>query len=294
MCARNRKVSKDKWAALRAAASWLAAKVRTGLLAVGLRGALLLLVAAACLWGIGLATRHVGSMRRFRIDGAHLRAEAPPWCADDLARIRLPEESYSIFDPRLTHDAAEAYRASPWVLDVRRIEKRLPDQLVVELDLRRPVAVVQTPDGTRTVDAQAVVLPLNLCLWEQDQPPLPRIAGVASEPPEPGSHWADARLDAALAVRAAVADDPALLDRLHTIDVRNVAGERSRHESEIVLFTHDSVRVAWGRAPNAKNSATEIPVPEKLATLRRRLDDSHARSTTIDLRFRVARTFARR
>ena len=75
MATRNKKITGEKWARLRGAARWLAARTRSGVAAVGIRGFLLLAIAAGSVWGIELARHHVGQMRAFRVYPERFRAE---------------------------------------------------------------------------------------------------------------------------------------------------------------------------------------------------------------------------
>jgi hypothetical protein len=265
-------------------------KVRTGVLAVGLRGAVLVALAVGAIWGIYLARRTVGRQPRFRVYPARFRAEAPPWCADDLAKVAFPRESYSIFDPALTREVAEAYRASSWVAAVRRVEKRLPNELVVELDLREPAAFVRLSRGHYAIDAQAIYLPLDYRRWDHQSAPLPAIYGVESKPPQPGHAWNDPHVEAAAAVIRALAGDESVLDKIAIVDVTNLTGKINPRDSKINLFTRrwgHRVVVRWGRSPDDAKSM-EPSAAEKLAMLRRRLArplDFAGGASYIDLRF---------
>jgi hypothetical protein len=195
--------------------------------------------------------------------------------------------SYSIFDPRLTRDVAEAYLASPWVKTVRRVEKRFPNHIEVELELREPAAFVRLPYECYAIDSTGIRLPLDYQRWDHERRPLPLVFGVKSDPPEPGQCWPDRRAAAAVAVLRALAAEPALLREIHFVDVANLDGEIDPLRSEVLLFTRHRVRIAWGRPPDTTKFG-EPPVREKLARLRRWLAHPLARpggGASIDLRF---------
>ncbi|HPD15747.1 MAG TPA: hypothetical protein PLE19_12400, partial [Planctomycetota bacterium] len=177
--------------------------------------------------------------------------------------------------------------ASPWVKAVRRVEKRFPNHLDVELDLREPAAFVRLPDASYAIDRDGVLLPLEYERWDHDQRPLPLIFGVKTEPPAPGSRWSDPGTLAALSVLQAMASEPTLLRQVHFVDVSNLDGVIDPQRSEVLLFTRRRVRVAWGRPPNT-TAFGEPTVPCKLARLRRHLSRPVALSdgtSSIDLRF---------
>jgi len=294
MCAKNRKLSDKKWARLRQAARWLAAKTRSGLAALGLQGLFVVALAILALCAIQVARRRAGRMRHFRVYPSRIRAQAPPWCADDLAKVKFPRESYSIFEPGLTREVAEAYLASPWVAVVERVEKRFPNELRVELVLRQPAAFVRLPSACHAIDPQGVLLPLDYQRWDHALRPIPLIFGVTSQPPRPGERWADRRVGAATAVLRALATEPAVLREVQIVDVANLDGEIDPLRSEILLFTRRRVRIAWGRPPDTTRFG-EPPVAQKLEQLRGCLARPLALSDAahIDLRFPGEDTVAR-
>lgn len=287
MCARNRKVSKGRLARAREAAQWVGEKLRTGLLAIGLRGGALIALAAAALWGMAVAQKAVGEKPKYRVYPRRFRAQAPPWCADDLAEVQFPRESYSIFDPHLTREVAQAYAQSCWVKAVRRVEKHLPNKLVVELDLRQPAAFVRLASDRAAIDGEGIYLPLNYRRWDHQARPLPTIYGVEGEPPEPGQVWSDPRVAAATAVLRVLAAQPEVLEQIGIVDVTNLHGEINPRESEINLFTRrwgHRVVVRWGASPDDRKSMEPSP-RKKFDALRRCLEKSLTGGSSIDLRF---------
>ncbi len=287
MGAKNKKISEGGWPGLRGSVRWLAGRLKQGVLSLGIQGAIAVVLIAAAAVGVAFARRHVARMPQYRVYPAQLRAQAPPWCADELEKVTFPREYYSIFDSRLTRDVAEAYLASPWVKAVRRVEKRFPNQLDIELDLREPAAFVRLPEASYAVDPEGIHLPLAYERWDHDQRPLPLIFGVKTEPPAPGKRWGDPGALAALAVLQALAAEPTILRQVHFVDVSNLDGVIDPQRSEVLLFTRRRVRVAWGRAPNS-TAFGEPSVACKLARLRRYLSRPSALSDgtgSIDLRF---------
>jgi hypothetical protein len=284
---KNKKIETNAWSGLREAGRRAAATLRSGLSSLGLQGVLSAALIVAGLCGIYLARRHVAQMSRFRVYPARFRAQAPSWCVDDLSTVAFRHESYSIFDPRLTRDVAEAYLASPWVKGVRRVEKRFPNELKVELELREPAAFVRLPEGCYAVDADGVYLPLDYQRWDHERRRLPLVFGVKAQPPEPGTRWPDRRACVAVDVLNALAAEPTILEQIHFVDVANLDGEIDPLRSEVLLFTRRRVRIAWGRAPDTTKFG-EPPVAQKLARLRRWLAQPLALSgggSYIDLRF---------
>ncbi|HPD15748.1 MAG TPA: hypothetical protein PLE19_12405, partial [Planctomycetota bacterium] len=109
MGARNKKIKEGAWPGLRGSLGWLAAKMRLGILSLGLQGALVVALVIAAFLGIRLARGQAARLPQFCVYPAQLRAQAPPWCAPQLEQVQFPRDCYSIFDPHLTRDVAEAY-----------------------------------------------------------------------------------------------------------------------------------------------------------------------------------------
>lgn len=287
MGAKNKKIQGTGWPGFRGSLTWLAGKMKSGVLALGLQGAVVAALVVAGAVGLGVARHQTARMPQFHVYPGQLRAQAPSWCAADLEQVAFPRDCYSIFDASLTRDVAAAYLTSPWVKAVRRVEKRFPNQLDVELDLREPAAFVRLPDACCAVASDGVCLPLAYERWDHEQRPLPLIFGVKSEPPQPGARWADAGTASALSVLQALGTEPALLRQVHFVDVSNLEGVIDPQRSEVLLFTRRRVRIAWGRPPSSTKFG-EPTVPCKLARLRRYLSRPNALSdgaSSIDLRF---------
>ena len=287
MGSKNKKLKEEGWTGFRGALKWLARKATTGILSLGIQGAVVVALLVAAAIGVSLARRQAGRMPQFAIHPAQFRAQAPAWCGEDLEKVEFPHECYSVFDASLTRDVATAYLASPWVKAVRRVEKRFPNHLTVELDLREPTAFVRLPDTSHAVDPDGVCLPLAYEKWDHEQRPLPLIFGVKSQPPEPGKRWSDPGTHAALSVLQALATEPTLYRQVHFVDVSNLDGVIDPQRSEVLLFTRRRVRVAWGRPPNTTRFG-EPSVPCKLARLRRYLSQPAALAeggASVDLRF---------
>ncbi len=287
MGTKNKKINEGGWPGFRGGLRWLASKMKRGILSLGIQGAIVIALIVAAAVGIAIARRHVARLPQNCVYPGQLRAQAPPWCADQLEKVAFPQECYSIFDKRLTRDVAEAYLASPWVKAVRRVEKRFPNQLDIELDLREPAAFVRLPEASYALDPDGIHLPLNHERWDHEQRPLPLIFGVKTEPPEPGKRWSDPGTLAALAVLQALAAERTILRQVHFVDVSNLDGVIDSQRSEVLIFTRRRVRVAWGRAPNT-TAFGEPTVACKLARLRRYLSRPAALSagaSSIDLRF---------
>jgi len=268
----------------------VADKLRVGAIALGIQGAVLLALGGALVAGVCASRCVVGQKREYRVYPARFRAQAPAWAADDLAKVAFPRESYSIFDPALTREVAEAYLASCWVADVRRVAKCLPNQLLVELDLREPAAFVRQPSGAIAVDLRGVHLPLAPHLWDHRARPLPTLIGVESAPPAPGHVWDDPHLRAGVGLLRTLAEEPDLLEQVAVVDVTNATGKLRPRESRIDFLTQRwgaRLLVHWGCCPDDRRSL-DPHVDMKMSMLRRYVGRPLAigeGTATLDLRF---------
>ena len=133
----------------------------------------------------------------------------PDWIHTDIReeafRDASLDEPLSILDENLVERIARAFSLHPWVEEVRRVRKRHPARLEIDLVYRRPVCMVVVPDGMHTVDIEGVLLPAD------HFPPVeamqyPRLRGVETTPTSPGTRWRDVRVIEAAEIAAAFGD----------------------------------------------------------------------------------------
>jgi hypothetical protein len=188
----------------------------------------------------------------------------PDWCPDSYFEqtIRTSIQmkgKFSLFDKKLFNYLLEQYNANPWIARVESIEKQFPDNLIVKLEIRRPLAVVEIKKWNNRnfyylVDHEAVRLPGEYYTIPSLSMPLPIIVGVKNSPPLPGEKWHDPGLSNALSV-AGVLKQYQVYARLDisSIDITNIGGRINKKESEIVLFTKNKTRIEWGRSADSNN-----------------------------------------
>lgn len=175
------------------------------------------------------------------------------------------ESRLSIMDPELTERIAAAFSLHPWVASVRRVSKRHPAGLTVELEYRRPVCMVEAPGRLIPVDVEGNRLPDGDFALNQAVR-FPRLTDIETMPVgPPGTRWGDLRVADGAAIAAALGDRWAAfrLDRI--VPLRRSDSDR-RPDYVYELYTHGGSRVVWGRAPGAK-SPGEPSVAEKLQFL---------------------------
>jgi hypothetical protein len=201
-------------------------------------------------------------------DRLHL-SNVPAWIRSDIRaevlRNASLDASLSLLDDDLTVRLAHAFALNPWVAKVVRVSKATGG-VNVELEYRRPVAMVQVPGGVFPIDRQAILLP-NEDFTSADVKQYPRITDVASEPTSPvGSVWRDARLAGAASLAEMLLDhwQPLKLQRISVLPLANADG--AGRTSGYAIYTESGTQIRWGRSP-AEKSANEMPAQDKLATL---------------------------
>jgi hypothetical protein len=176
----------------------------------------------------------------------------------------------SIFDETLVPRLVEYYESNPWVARVIAIEKEYPATVRVRLQLRRPLAAIESRGNCYIVDREGARLPGKYTYNNLPRLPfyVPKIVGVASLPPEPGSYWDDPAVAAATSVAdALVCEGLDKVIHIVAIDVANINGRVNKAESEVVIWAEDNVPIQWGRAPNTDKFG-ELSVEQKIRNLK--------------------------
>jgi hypothetical protein len=193
----------------------------------------------------------------------------PEWIHSDLRaevfRSASFERSLKLTDEDLTERIAGAFALHPWVAWVRRVEKRHPARVVVELEYRRPVCMIEVLGELLPVDAGAVLLP------KEDFSPVeaaryPRLVGVKTPPVGAvGERWNDARVLGGAAIAQVLGDVWEEMNLAVIVPseppIPGVATELT-----FTLITRLGTRIFWGRAPG-RDGPGEIAADEKLARL---------------------------
>jgi hypothetical protein len=227
-----------------------------------------LLVAAALAaggwFGSQAAWSALAGRPEFRIDSMLELDGCPPWVRSAAMSAQLRQalrgEPYgrSLFDPGTAITVAAALRESPWVLEVRTVERRLPNSLRAGLTFRKPAGVVWMNRKRYMVDRDGHWLPDDLfrqpAEWRNVSLPVIEDARFAQLP-----SWNDAWNGPRFAVGARMTEFLLQTDLLKhlpvsVIDVTGVG--RNSTEPDIVLtvpWTADDgsaaeARVRWGKS----------------------------------------------
>jgi hypothetical protein len=239
---------------------WRTAVV-TVLIAVAVGGAL---AAAWQRWG-----RAALQERKFRLTEASFEATPPPsWISSPVIAEVIRDGCLAgmpVHDPALVQRVAEAFALHPWVARVVRVEKRYPARVIVQLEYRRPVAVVPVAtrgeSGLLLVDAQGVLLPTHDFVSSQARDYL-RIEGIDTLPAGVyGTPWGSRRVSEAASIAAAIGPRWKELGLYAIVPVASADGGDTYE-----LRTPQGVRVVWGRPPG-QEAPGEPPAAAKLAAL---------------------------
>lgn len=196
----------------------------------------------------------------------------PPWIRSDV-RAEVYRDGglnqVSLLDPRATVAIANAFSVHSWVRDVQRVSKSA-EQVRVELQYRRPVAMVEVRDsqnqaGLLPVDIDSVVLPTGdfLSLPEDELRCYLRIVAGYTLPAGPiGTKWGDEKIQAG--ARIAVELDSVWRSLgLYRLTTTTPSGS----EPEFELSTAGKRRLIWGRQPG-REAIGEAKAADKLKRLK--------------------------
>ena len=194
----------------------------------------------------------------------------PEWIHTDIRAEALQiaglEGPLSILDQNLVERAAKAFSFHPWVAEVRRVRKRHPAGLGVDLVYRRPVCMVVVRDGMLPVDIEGILPPGRANFPPGEAMQYPRLLGVETTPTGHGTRWRDVRVVEGAEIAAAFG---ALWQelRLDHIEPYVEPNSESVGDYNYHLITSGGSLINWGRAPGNAMPG-EAPASEKIALLK--------------------------
>lgn len=206
----------------------------------------------------------------------------PNWIHADVKSEVLQSlggNDLELLDRDLVEKMAAAFAMHPWVAKVVRVEKRMPAQVRVDLQYRRPVLVVKmdaTADGGLLfLDEHGVLLPHADFSPSQAKDFL-RISAAGETPTSVyGNPWGSERIAGAARVAATCGT------RWQSLGLYSIAAQRSP-AGELVyeLRTQDDkTRVIWGSAPGSErtgepSAAQKVGALEQYAKTKGTLDQN--------------------
>ncbi len=277
-------------------------RVTTTLQGRTLRIALTIAALGAAAWCVAEAWRLWGAASahgpRSLLVAENLVVTPPPaWLRANVVEevVRYGSlQGHSILDPQLTIKVADAFRLHPWVRSVLRVSKHHPARVEVDLEYRRPVALVEvttaTAHGVLPVDEEGVLLPREDFIDQQGQlitdalkyPVI--VAGESLPQGSVGASWGDRTVIDAARIAALFRDAWATCGLFKITPLSAAADDNQT----FLLTARNGSQVVWGTAPGEKpKSQADAQVKvEKLVQYvnQHRPFDAGARPVAIDLR----------
>jgi hypothetical protein len=231
--------------------------------------------------------------------------EVPPypiWVRTDIRAEAVREGNLlglPICQEDLTLRVAQAFRLHSWVVNVRRVRKQFGNRVLVDLEYRVPVAMVEVPDANQTiglfpVDANGVFLPPNDFMPNSNPvvkiADFPRIRAQGTFPQGmPGTSWGDIRVQRGARLAASLMPVWNRMELALIIAHRGPTSEHGAEKPEFELRTRKNTVIFWGRAPDDEETS-EPRAEKKIAWLadlfqqKGSLDIAAADQKTIDVR----------
>jgi hypothetical protein len=186
----------------------------------------------------------------------------PPWIHSDIRaevfRNASLDGPLSIMDESLAERLKAAFSLHPWVARVGRISKHHPARVVVELEYRRPVLMVEVPGGPLPVDRHGRLLPSG-DFSAVEAAAYPRLLGIDTAPiGTVGQPWGDARVAGAAAVAGVLG--PAWRELgLGAIAPVAPPGAAAPDHYLYALRTTGGAEILWGHAPGMGDAGEPSP-----------------------------------
>lgn len=239
-------------------------------------------IAAVILWqrfGDGIIAR--GSKQyEVGLEGFEVTPQ-PDWIQADVRAEVFQDAGWaqqppSILQPELAVRVAQAFEQHTWVSKVTRVTKHHPGRVVVQLQYRRPAAMVEVDyQGTRgllPVDEEGILLPPEN-FQPEEAVNYPRITVDYFGPSGSiGTPWGDERVEDGARIAGLLRDDWSALG-LYRIVAVGPTDSLTQGPPTFELHSRDGSRVIWGHAPQSE-TADEATANQKVARLWQYVQDS--------------------
>lgn len=214
----------------------------------------------------------------YQLPFAQVKLEPAPGEAlptDFLEQVRLRgrfDEQLSLLDDELPRRLAEAFAGHPWVSRVQAVRNIYPATVTIELEYRRPAALIEVSGGFYVVDPQGVLLPPADFDEQALQRYLP-VRGIVSRPSgAAGRIWNDPAVlgSAKLADFLGSRWQSLGLEAIELAEAvpRDALPDDIRYE----LRTTGGSRILWGRLPGSTHPG-ELAARQKLGRLEKYLSE---------------------
>lgn len=248
-----------------------------------IRAAIVIAVATASAWGLGLLWDRVApsvvNRERYLLPAENITLSPPPdWLVGDVRteviRNAGLDRRLSVADPSFLATVRDAFALSPWIASIEQVEKSYPPAVHLTVTYREPIAVVEFAAGAGVrllpVDRSGIHLPMH-DVAEIRLRYLPRLSGIVGQPPV-GQRWDDPRVAGGLALAERLAD---VWEKYYLVEiVPSVRPEVRGGQSSFLyrLVTRGGTRINWGAPPEAALPG-EPDFAAKLARLEKCITD---------------------
>lgn len=199
----------------------------------------------------------------------------PQWASEELIEYICLSSGVNGNDPLLDKELVAKWAGNlarnPWVRQVRQVHRNYNGRIVIDCELRRPVAAMREGPRLYYIDLEGVVLP-SMSVDEH----LVELQGEPTRLPRPGECVSSPSLMAGLGVLAMIREVDEQMPRreriwrkLARLDVSNYEGRINKANSHLSLYTQGNTEIRWGAAVGRERPYYEAPAKYKLASLYR-------------------------
>lgn len=211
----------------------------------------------------------LSSRPEYKIETKRIRLEPEPERpvpVDLVEQVRrqnnLPRE-LSTLEPQLCQNLARAFSKHPWVLKVVSVKQSYPSEIVVELEYRRPVAMVQVKGGRVPIDTSGCILPSeDFAVSDATRYPTIRLTN-ARNMARKGNLISEPGMAGAAQVAQLLTSKWSQLE-LEAIEIAPQTSDSK--EALLYLQARGGSRIIWGRPPGTDHPG-ELTAAQKVARL---------------------------
>ena len=183
----------------------------------------------------------------------------------------LPQ-TVSILNKELNAQLAEAFGRHPWVQEVVEIRKTKSARIEVELIYRKPVVMIEVPDGMYPVTADGFLLPPQ-DFSGRDVKFFPVVRNAHSRPQGPaGMPWGDVAVAGAARLASVLERHWREFDLIAIQIPPSTEANLTLDNLIYDLTTSGGSRIIWGRVPGS-NYPGELSTEQKIGKLKKYLSD---------------------
>ncbi|MBS0205767.1 MAG: hypothetical protein JSS49_22930 [Planctomycetes bacterium] len=239
----------------------------------------------ACLVGLSVFIPYLiphlpnlASRPEYRVETRNVRvipAPERPVPTDLIEQTRrqnqLPRE-LSLLDPKLSRNLAAAFERHPWVARVISVRQSFPADVVVEVEFRKAVAMVQVKGGRIPIDGSGTILPgEDFAVSDVARFPTIRLAGTGNMARDAG-RFTEPGLTGAARVAELLAPQWAHLE-LEAIELPGKRDARTAPADIVLqLQSKSGSTIIWGRSPGTDHPG-ELTSAQKVARLEKYLTE---------------------